>query len=559
MRARLLASFLLLGAVQPAFAATQVTIVNNNAPNVGFNDPTPVAPVGGNAGTTLGEQRLIAFQHAAAIWGATLDSLVPVRVLSSFEPLACTATAATLGSAGAITVWSDFPNAPFADTWYGSALANKLSGADVDDTTNDIRARFNVNLGNAGCLTASGWYLGLDSVHGTKIDLVTVLLHEFAHGLGFQSFANGATGTLLLGSPDIYSKFYFDNTTQKQRLAMTDAERQASAVNPRKVVWTGAKVGADTPSALQLGTPLLVVSAPASVAGDYQIGAAAFGPALTAAGVSGLVVVALDPSNGAGTSTTDACSAITNNIAGKIALVDRGACGFAVKVKNAQLAGAIAVIVADNVAGGPPAGLGGTDATITIPSVRITLADGNALKAALTTSAITAALKLDLALRAGTDRDDRPMLFTPNPYQPGSSVSHWDTSAFPNQLMEPSINADLTHAVTAPADLTRSLLRDVGWYPDADLDLVADDAGDRCLASNLSSTVVIGGVDTGVSNTFFANGCTIADLLNVCKVDARNHGTYVSCGAAVTNALQTGGFITPGQKGTLQSAVARDK
>ena len=51
------------------------------------------------------------------------------------------------------------------------------------------------------------------------------------------------------------------------------------------------------------------------------------------------------------------------------------------KVKNAQDAGAIGVIVADNVAGSPPAGLGGADPTITIPSVRVTLADGNTLKA----------------------------------------------------------------------------------------------------------------------------------------------------------------------------------
>ena len=558
MRAHILASLLLLGAVQPAFAA-QVIIVNGNDANVGFNDPTPVAPVGGNAGTTLGQQRLIAFQHAADIWGATLDSVAPVRVLSTFEPLSCTATAATLGSAGAISVWSDFPNAPYTDMWYGSALADKLSAQDLDDTSADIRARFNVNLGTTNCLTASGWYLGLDANHGTKIDLVTVLLHEFAHGLGFQSFANGSTGALFLGLPDIYSKFYFDNTTQQGRLAMTDAQRAASAINPRNVVWTGAKVGADAPSALGVGMPLLVVDVPASIAGDYQIGAAAFGPVITAAGISGQVVQALDAADGAGPTTTDACSAITNNVAGKIAMVDRGTCGFTIKVKNAQLAGAIAVIVADNAAGGPPAGLGGTDVTITIPSARITLADGNILKGALATGAVNASLKLDMTARAGADRGNRPMLFTPNPYQSGSSVSHWDTSAFPNQLMEPSINADLTHSVTAPADLTRSLLRDVGWYPDADLDLVADDAGDRCLASNLSGTVTVGSINTGVANTLFSNGCTIADLLNVCKVDARNHGAYASCGASVGNALLDGGFITPAEKGLLQSAVARDK
>ena len=67
--------------VVPAAAATagpaQFVIVNINAPGVGFNDPTPAAPVGGDSGTTLGEQRLIAFTHAASIWSARLDSAVP--------------------------------------------------------------------------------------------------------------------------------------------------------------------------------------------------------------------------------------------------------------------------------------------------------------------------------------------------------------------------------------------------------------------------------------------------------------------------------------------------
>ena len=63
--------------------------------------------------------------------------------------------------------------------------------------------------------------------------------------------------------------------------------------------------------------------------------------------------------------------------------MDRGACTFVIKVKNAQDAGAIAVIVADNAAGAPPQGLGGADPTIVIPSARITLAAGNTIKARL--------------------------------------------------------------------------------------------------------------------------------------------------------------------------------
>ena len=39
---------------------------------------------------------------------------------------------------------------------------------------------------------------------------------------------------------------------------------------------------------------------------------------------------------------------------GKIALIDRGTCTFPEKVKTAQNAGAIGVIIVDNVAGSPP-------------------------------------------------------------------------------------------------------------------------------------------------------------------------------------------------------------
>ena len=37
-------------------------------------------------------------------------------------------------------------------------------------------------------------YLGLDNNHGSGTDLVTVLLHEFSNGLGFQTFTSASTG-----------------------------------------------------------------------------------------------------------------------------------------------------------------------------------------------------------------------------------------------------------------------------------------------------------------------------------------------------------------------------
>ena len=77
-----------------ASANSTIIIVNIDGPNEGFSDPTPRAPIGGNSGTTVGEQRLIAFQRAADIWGATLDSVVPIRIRAAFNPLTCTATGA---------------------------------------------------------------------------------------------------------------------------------------------------------------------------------------------------------------------------------------------------------------------------------------------------------------------------------------------------------------------------------------------------------------------------------------------------------------------------------
>ena len=558
----LFCSFLL--AAGPAFAGATITIVNVDGPNEGFNDPTPAAPVGGNTGTTRGQQRLIAFRYAADLWGATLDSLVEILVEASFDPLNCTATSATLGSAGAQQIFANFPNAPRVNTWYSVALANKLAQVDLAPPaappSNDIRARFNVNLGNPGCLTGTGWYLGLDANHGTQIDLVTVLLHEFAHGLGFQQFASLSSGALPAGFPDQYNIQLLDNTTGKTWDQMTNAERAASAINSRHVVWAGATVNGAATSVLTAGTPLLRVNSPAGIAGIYAVGTASFGPALTASGTTGDVVQALDaiepasPPLPAGTAT-DGCSPLTNAAAvtGKIALVDRGLCGFVVKVKNAQDAGAIAVLVADNVAGAPPPGLGGADPTITIPSVRITLADGNTIKANL--PGVNATLSVDLSVLAGADASGRLLMNAPNPVQGGSSISHWDPITFRNQLMEPAINADLTHSVKPPEDLTLPLMRDIGWFPDADLDGVPDDT-DCEPNSDFAPTVVIDGCDSGVPNTLFANGCTISDLIQKAAADARNHGGFVSAVAHLTNELKKAGIITGAQKGTIQSCAA---
>jgi len=106
--------------------------------------------------------------------------------------------------------------------------------------------------------------------------------------------------------------------------------------------------------------------------------------------------------------------------------------------------------------------------------VSLTRADGLAIVGQLG-AGVTARLIVDPSVRAGADPEGRARLYAPNPLVGGSSVSHYDSIAFHNLLMEPSINGDLSHDVSSPHDLTLELFRDIGWFPDADLDGVAND------------------------------------------------------------------------------------
>ena len=524
----------LLAPASPTLAEATITIINVDGPNEGFNDPTPAAPVGGNPGTTVGQQRLNAFQFAADIWGSLLDSNVEVIVTASFDPLGPN----VLGQAGATAVARDFSGSVFPDTWYQSALANKLAGFDLNPGVSDITEQFSSDF---------PFYLGLDDNHGLQNDLVTVVLHELCHGLGFANFVTDATGQNLKGHTDAFSHFTLDESTGLHWSDMSSNQRKTSTTNVRHVSWDGSIVTSQIPRVLQVGEPRVLVNSPASIAGNYFVGPASFGPVFSSPGVTGSVKLVND---GTGV-TTDACQALpAGSLTGFVGLADRGTCTFVVKVKNMQNAGATAALVADNVAGTPPAGLGGADPTITIPSGRITLADGNTIKSQLG-AGVNVSLNLDLSRRAGTSPlSGNALLWSPNPVQPGSSISHWDIILTPNQIMEPNINADLTHSVRPPQDLSLMELGDVGWFVDADHDGVPD-ADDQCLGSNLAPTVVIGSCDSGVPNTILTTGCTISDLIAQCPAG----GQFASCVSQVTNDLKAQGIITGAQKNAIMNCA----
>ncbi len=460
MRLRSIGSLVLFAALFAASPARATfVIVNLDSPGEGFNDPTVVAPVGGNPGTTVGQQRLNVFAKAGQIWDAILNSSVPIRVRASFDPLSCSTTSGVLGSAGPYTIESDFPGAGYPATWYVTAEANRLTGSDLEPGFDDIEAQFNSSVGTATCLTSRSWYYGYDGNEGASgIDLLPVLLHEFAHGLGFLTLTDETTGDYYLSQPSIYDRYLLDNVTGKHWIEMTPAERVTSALNTTHLVWDGPAVTAN--AGTFLGKRAHVVTSGAIV-GDFIAGQGVFSPAITLGGTTGAVVLVAD---GVGT-TTDGCNTPFVNaaaVSGKIALMDRSStCSFAQQTLNAQNAGAIAAIIINNVAGPEPQ-LRGAAPTVSIPVVGVSQANGNAIRTALGSGPVTATLSLDPAHLAGTDNSGRVLMFAPNPGQPGSSVSHWDVSAFPNALMEPSINPDLTQSV----DLTRLAFYDMGWFPE---------------------------------------------------------------------------------------------
>ncbi|MGZ5195167.1 MAG: S8 family serine peptidase [Ramlibacter sp.] len=82
-----------------------------------------------------------------------------------------------------------------------------------------------------------------------------------------------------------------------------------------------------------------------------------------------------------GTALSTACAALPGSFTGQIVLVSRGTCSFSTKIRNAQNAGAAAVLVANNVAG-DPAGMAsdGTANQPTIPAYMVAIGTGQTLK-----------------------------------------------------------------------------------------------------------------------------------------------------------------------------------
>jgi len=219
---------------------------------------------------------------------------------------------------------------------------------------------------------------------GLTTDDVTT--HEWAH-----AYTEYSHGLIYQWQPGALNEAYSDIWGEL-----------VDQINNRGTDLPSASRTANSCSVFSPPVAQLLVTAPAAVAGEYFAQSAFFGPPLSSP-VAGALVAALDAADAAGPTTLDACTALTNAAAvnGKIALVDRGGCEFATKVLNAQKAGAIGAVIANNTASGLP-GMGpGVDAALVqIPSIGVQQATGTALRSQLTAGA---AVNVVLRAKAGTD------------------------------------------------------------------------------------------------------------------------------------------------------------
>jgi len=141
----------------------------------------------------------------------------------------------------------------------------------------------------------------------------------------------------------------------------------------------------------------LKINSPGSIAAEYPYTiTTSFGGALNRS-ITGDIVIAIDSE----APTSDGCTVFTNAAAlnGKIAIIFKGNCSFVDKIKNAQNAGAIAVIIRNN--SGGLFEITGEDAAITIPSAAVSWETGRLIMTELASGGVVnATLQPDQILQS---------------------------------------------------------------------------------------------------------------------------------------------------------------
>jgi hypothetical protein len=483
--------------------------------------------VGGNTGTTLGEQRRIALEHAMSLWGAQLDSPVAVVVEVQFEDMGCTDEGAVLaGAAPADSFEGLVGHGADPSLFYPSALADSLMGRDLELGRPDILMYINSGI-DSHCNGLAGFYYGLDAKAEAATDFVEVMLHELAHGLGIHTSIDRTTGELFVETGvDPFTALIRDLDLDRTWDRLSAAERRRSATNVTRLVFDGPLAAQRLPDLAAMGPPLLSFS-PAVSGYSGMVGDAAVGVSPLETPAVGRVVVA------------QGCALTAPEPAGSSWIGLFSSCPVSQALRTAADAGVSAALLvlreSSFDAPAPPLEPPGTWPDLTFPIATLTASDAEAIREAAMTGRLEASLSGDPTRRLGADDRQRPLLFATRPVSNGSSVAHLDWSMRPNQLME----AFASSTPTRDLSLTQAMLRDLGWLDrcgDGHLDggeecdqggQNSDDAPDACRSDCRAAHCGDGvhdraeGCDTGADNR--------DNLANACRSDC----TPARCGDGV--------------------------
>lgn len=189
--------------------------------------------------STFPEAAKSAFNTAAAIWAAHVQSSVPITInacwTNGLPP-------GVLGGSGSRVWHRNFPGAPQPNTWYQAALANSLAGYDLDPTPTepDMHITFS---------SAFSWYYGTNGLtpSGTY-DLVTVAAHEIGHGLHFAGTVRYSSGFAWYGwdtgYPSIYETFMESSGGTKLTSYPNDSTALGTLVTSNNLWWNGTHANA---------------------------------------------------------------------------------------------------------------------------------------------------------------------------------------------------------------------------------------------------------------------------------------------------------------------------
>jgi MYXO-CTERM domain-containing protein len=425
----------------------------------GLSDPTPRTPEGGNPGTTLGEQRRRMLDRTIATWAKYLDSEVPIEVEVYFEEMGCdpngyTVAATTPGH------WISIRQPDGKPLVYPSALANRLLGIDRYPDAPDFRVGINSSLDTSRCRNMRAYY-GFEAPPPRSHDnhMLAVLLHEFAHGLGFASSVYlDSGGTMSPDGPDVFSAHIRDLDLDRTWAELSNDERKKSAVNVRRLVFDGPETHAVASRRLSAGAISLTFE-PAIAGFSGWISDTDFGQSPAQSPVSGVVTT---------TYGADLCNMrdLRANQASSVLLIEdtilpsNTGCSPNELFERARVIGVAALVLPfefnDRL---PVPPLDGVATPVALPIVVVSNSDAATIARAAPRGRIVASLGSQKEQLEGADSLGRPLLYATAPIARGSSISHFDTLARPDLLMEASASG----ASVDDLDLTVPVLRDLGW------------------------------------------------------------------------------------------------